>query len=84
MAAPRDAAYYKRPDTRTTKVFHIATTDWTGACQPGPDFAKGLTPLDDSLQVREPATIYDDLRCRRPGCRVWWAKVPSKPRGGTK
>lgn len=78
-AACRDASWYNRPDVRTVKVFHIATVSDTAACNPGPEFQRS-TPLDPNGYYRTPADVYDDLRCRRPGCRVHWDKIPAKPR----
>lgn len=38
-------------------------------------------PLDPNYhRGAEIESVYDDLRCRRPGCRVHWDKIPGKPR----
>lgn len=79
VAGTRDASWYDRPDVRTVKAFHIATVANTPACAPGPDFHSGVVALCDFTYERA-ENVYDDLRCRRPGCKVHWAKVPGKPR----
>lgn len=81
-ASTRDASWYKKPDVRTVKVWHIGTEMDTAACAPGPGFHSGVVILI-TFGYLPAEQIFDDLRCRRPGCRVHWAKVPSKPRRGT-
>ena len=79
-AATRDASWYDRPDTRKVKVFHIATDAETAACKPGPAHVYTTVPLYDGTYT--PAhEVYDDLRCRRPGCLRHWRQIPSRPRG---
>lgn len=77
-AGTRDASQYSRPDVHSVKVFHIATVVDTAACARGPALHSGVVLLADPYCV--PAEVYDDRRCRRPGCRAHWDKVPSKPR----
>lgn len=77
--AGRDASWYERPDVHSVKVLHIATVADTSACNPGPEHPRAM-PLDPGGYFRKPEEVYDDLRCRRPGCRVHWAKIPSRPR----
>ncbi len=77
IAGTRDASWYDRPDVHTVKAWHIATEHDTAACSPGPEFHRSIILFDSYLDADQ---VFDDLRCRRPGCRVHWAKVPSRPR----
>ena len=76
-AATRDASWYNRPDTRKIKVFHIATEDDTAACAPGPVTLS--VPLAEG-SYRLAREIFDDLRCRRPGCARHWRHIPGRAR----
>lgn len=82
LAGTRDASWYDRPDVRTVKAFHIATDIDTAACAPGPEHHSGVVQLADFTYERA-ENVYDDLRCRRPGCKRHWKTVPDKPRSVT-
>lgn len=82
VAGTRDASWYNRPDVRSVKAHHIATDEDSGACAPGPVFNSGTIALND-FTYGPAADVYDDLRCRRPGCKKHWDTVPSKPRRAT-
>ena len=65
MAALRDASWYKRPDTRAPKRYHIVAEGGGPACG-------SIMILGDREQADR---VPDLLRCKRPGCRSSWASV---------
>lgn len=64
MAAPRDASWYRRPDTRSPKRWHVLKANGQPAC--------GLVAVmcDESAIPAE--DVLEELRCKRTGCNSHW------------
>lgn len=66
--ATRDASWYRHPDTRSPKVYHvIVSPPYAAACNP-------LIMLDPQSEGSVEATHYG-MRCRRSACRREWERV---------
>ncbi len=78
LAATRDASWFDRPDTRTTKVYHACEADQVRTSgQPLSSGYRLLSAvrsqqvLDDNSAVAI-EEVPEQLRCRRPACaRIW-------------
>lgn len=78
LAATRDASWFDRPDTRTTKVFHACDADQVRTSgQPLSNGHRLLSAvcsqqvLDDNSAIPL-EEVPERLRCRRPACaRIW-------------
>lgn len=79
LAASRDASCWPRPNTRSSKVVHVAVNVVPGSAHAGQDLgdwgeaacAPDRMPLD--MSVAGPAVdVPVPARCRRPGCASRW------------
>lgn len=64
-AAKRDASWYAYPGTAWQ--YHIVVGDLLPACNP-----QGALLTEETARPAE--EVAEDVRCRRPGCRVRWPK----------
>lgn len=64
-AATRDASWYRRPNVRTVKVYHIVTDEGLSACRGSLLVYENAIPAIEAPQ---------GLRCQRAGCKGRWPK----------
>ncbi len=64
---PRDASWWRSPDTTTVKVLH-----WAGRNLDRPISACGRVMICDDMPF-DPASIRESRRCQGSGCCQRWA-----------
>lgn len=66
-ASTRDASFYRRPNVRSVKVYHVIDKPGWSAC------GRMLYETHDALtDGRDAAEVPAGLRCQRPGCKTRW------------
>lgn len=74
-ASTRDASFYRRPDVRSVKVYHVIAAPGMSACgRLLYDHPESHDAAADGIEATEAPM---NLRCQRPGCKTLWpAGVP--------
>jgi hypothetical protein len=70
-AAPRDAAWFDRPNTHQPKRWHVATPSGLSLCYSRPLVQTQAVALDQ---------VPEELRCQHWGCRRYWPGAEEPPR----
>lgn len=66
--AMRDASWYARPSQNRPVVYHVATKDWTPACNP-----RRVLLVEETALPVSGTSVHS--RCERPACRSRWEAV---------
>lgn len=66
FAAPRDASWYRRPNTTSVKKMHVSNGYGAALCN-------ATMPLDESLSL-ELSEVPHSRRCMQARCREAWPK----------
>lgn len=73
--ATRDASWYRRPNTRSPKVYHVVAPSYVAACN-----SRVLLVEESEVSVE---LAPSGLRCRREGCLNRWRELDHHDDKGT-